>query len=72
MSLVCKVCCDSLAHIINEVRLRGIKKGLVNVDNNASIHLAVNVDNIKIGGPLDCSALSAWKKFFLATKYHTR
>ena len=26
MSLVCKVCCDSLAHIRNEARLRGIKR----------------------------------------------
>ena len=26
MSLVCTVCCDSLAHIRNEARLRGIKR----------------------------------------------
>ena len=44
MSLVCKVYCQSLAHIRSEARLRGIKKGMVNVDNYAdgvtSIHLA--------------------------------
>ena len=33
MSLVCKVCCDSLPHIRNEARLTGIIKGMVNVDN---------------------------------------
>ena len=47
MSLVCKVCCGSSAHIRNEARLRGIKMGLVNVDNYAdgvtSTHLAANV-----------------------------
>ena len=26
MSLLCKVCCDSLAHKRNEARLRGMKK----------------------------------------------
>ena len=26
LSLVCTVCCDSLAHIRNEARLRGIKR----------------------------------------------
>ena len=44
MSLVCKVCCDSLPHIRNKYRLRRIKNGMVNVDNYAdgvvSIHLA--------------------------------
>ena len=35
MALVCKVCCDSLAHIRNEARLIGIQKGMVNVDNYA-------------------------------------
>ena len=48
MSLVCEICCDSSAHIRNEARLRGIKKGLVSVDNYidrvTSIHLAVNVE----------------------------
>ena len=48
MPLVCKVCCDSLAHIRNEARLRGIRKGMVNVDNYAdgaaSIRLAANVE----------------------------
>ena len=43
VSLVCKVCCDSLPHIRNEAGFRGIKKGMVNVDNYtngvASIHL---------------------------------
>ena len=47
MQLVCKVCCASLAHTSNEARSRGIKKGLVNVDNYADgvifIHLAGNV-----------------------------
>ena len=33
MSLVCEVCCDSSAHTENEARLRGMKKGLFNVDN---------------------------------------
>ena len=48
MSLVCEICCDSSAHIRNEARLRGVKKGLLNVDNYAdgvtSIHLAANVE----------------------------
>ena len=43
VSLVCKVCCDSLPHIRKEAGFRGIKKGMVNVDNYAngvaSIHL---------------------------------
>ena len=43
VSLVCKVCCDSLPHITNEAGFRGIKKGMVNVDNYengvAFIHL---------------------------------
>ena len=47
MSLVCEVCCGSSVHVINEARLRGIKMGLVNVDNYAdgvtSTHLAANV-----------------------------
>ena len=46
MSLACEVCCTS-AHVRNEARLRGIKIGLVNVDNYAdglrSIHLVANV-----------------------------
>ena len=44
MSLVCEVCCTSV-HIRNEARLRGIKIGLVNVDNyaDAIIHLVANV-----------------------------
>ena len=29
MLLVCKICCDSLPHIRNEARLRGIKKEMV-------------------------------------------
>ena len=33
MSLVCKVCSDSSAYIRNEARLKGIKKGMINVDN---------------------------------------
>ena len=48
MSLVCKVCCDSLADIKNEGRLTGIKKEMVNVGNYAvgvaSIHLAAIVE----------------------------
>ena len=48
MSLVCKVCYDSLAHIKNEARLKGINKRMVNVDNYAdgmaSIHLAAHVE----------------------------
>ena len=48
MSLVCEVCCDSSAHTRNEARLRGMKKGLFNVDNYGdgviSIHLAVNLE----------------------------
>ena len=48
MSLVCEVCCDSSAHTENEARLRGMKKGLFNVDNYGdgvtSIHLAVNLE----------------------------
>ena len=48
MSLVCEICCDSSAHIRNEARLRGVKKGLLNVDNYAdgvtSIHLTANVE----------------------------
>ena len=48
ISLVCKACCDSLPCIRNEARLRGIKKGMVNVDNYAdgvaSIHLTVIVE----------------------------
>ena len=47
MLLVCKVYC-SLPHIRNEARLRGIKKGMVNVDNyadgSAYIHLTAIVD----------------------------
>ena len=43
VSLVCKVCYDSLPHIRNEAGFRRIKKGMVNVDNYAngvaSIHL---------------------------------
>ena len=43
ISLVRKVCCDSLPHIRNEAGFRGIKKGMVNVDNYengvAFIHL---------------------------------
>ena len=43
MLSVCKVCCDILPHIRNEARLRGIKNGMVNMDNYAdgvaSIHL---------------------------------
>ena len=35
MQLVCKVCCGSSAYTRNEARSRGIKKGLVNVDNYA-------------------------------------
>ena len=35
MSLVCKVCCNSLAHMRNKARLRGIKIGSVSVDNYA-------------------------------------
>ena len=31
---MCKVC-DSLPHVRNEARLRGIKKGILNVDNYA-------------------------------------
>ena len=48
MSLVYKVYYDSLPQIRNEARLRGIKKGMVNVDNYAdgvaSIHLASIVE----------------------------
>ena len=48
MSLVCEICCDSSAHIRNEARLRGVKKGLLNVDNYADgvtpIHLVANVE----------------------------
>ena len=48
MSLVCKGCCHSLFHIRNEARLRGIKKGMVNVDNYAdgvaSIHVTTIVE----------------------------
>ena len=33
MSLVCKVCSDSSAYIRNEARLKGIKKGMINVGN---------------------------------------
>ena len=48
MSLVRKVCCDSLPHIRNKDRLRRIKNGMVNVDNYAdgvaSIHLAAIVE----------------------------
>ena len=48
MSLVCEVCCDSSAHIRNEARLRGRKKGLVNVGNYVdgvtSIHLAADLE----------------------------
>ena len=36
ISLICKVCCDSLPHIRNEAGFRGIKKGIVNVDNYAN------------------------------------
>ena len=36
VSLVCKICCDSLPHIRNEAGFRGIKKGIVNVDNYAN------------------------------------
>ena len=43
VSLVCKVCCDSLPHIRNEAGFRGIKKEMINVnkyaDGVASIHL---------------------------------
>ena len=35
MSLVYKVYYDSLPQIRNEARLRGMKKGMVNVDNYA-------------------------------------
>ena len=49
MSLVCKVCCDSSAHTRNEARLRGTKKGLVNVDNHAdgvtSIYRTATLEN---------------------------
>ena len=46
MSLVCKVYCDSLTHIRNKARLRGIRKGMVNVDNYAdgAIHLTAIVE----------------------------
>ena len=48
MSLVCKVHYDSLAHIRNEARFIGIKKGMVNADNYtdsvASIHLPAIVE----------------------------
>ena len=44
MSLVCKVHCDSLAHIRNEGRFIGIKKGMVNADSVASIHLPAVVE----------------------------
>ena len=51
MLLVCKVCWDSLPLIGNEARLRGIKKGMVNVDNYAdgvaSVHLTVIVEKQK-------------------------
>ena len=48
MSLVYKVYYDSLPQIRNEARLRGIKKGMVNVDNYAdgvaSIYLTAIVE----------------------------
>ena len=48
MSLVRKACCDSSFHIRNEDRLRGVEKGLLNVENYAdgvtSIHLAASVE----------------------------
>ena len=51
MLLVCKVFWDSLPLIGNEARLRGIKKGMVNVDNYAdgvaSVHLTVIVEKQK-------------------------
>ena len=68
MPLVCKVCCDSLAHIRNEARLRGIRKGMVNVDNYADVqHLFVLLPMskyIKTGSLLDCTAASAGKDPF--------
>ena len=43
ISLVCKVCCNSLPNTKNEAGFRGIKTGMVNVDNYAnraaSVHL---------------------------------
>ena len=62
MSLVCKVCCDSLPHIRNEAGFRGIKKGMVNVDKYANgvasihfIHLCLTQwKNIK----RTCSSIS--------------
>ena len=48
MLLVCNVSWDSLPVIGNEARLRGIKKGMVNVDNYAdgvvSVHLTAIVE----------------------------
>ena len=57
MSLLSKVCCNSLAHIRNEARLRRIKEGSLNVDNYADfvacIHLANVQKNIKAEGLLE-------------------
>ena len=54
MSLVWKVCCDSLAHIRNDVRLRGIYKGSVIVNNYADGVASIHFEKpIKAGGLLD-------------------
>ena len=47
MSLVCKVCCNNLAYIKNEARLRGIKKGSVNVDKYAGDVVCIQLANVE-------------------------
>ena len=57
MSLVWKTCCNSLAHLRNEARLKRIKKSSLNVDiyadGAACIHLAYVEKHIKGEGLLD-------------------
>ena len=68
MSLVCKVCSDSSAYIRNEARLKGMKKGMINVDNYSdgveSIHLVANIKNIKLKLHLIAHLLQLEQAFF--------
>ena len=47
MSLLSKVCCNSLAHIRNEARLRRVKEGSLNVDNYADFAACIHLANVQ-------------------------
>ena len=57
ISLVWKVCCNSLGNTRNEASIKGIKKGSVYRDNYedgvAYIHLANMEKHVKVEGLLD-------------------